>query len=138
MSETKFRLLVVLQFVISIASIATVFLPVGYSQGLEAAYAAEPATWLTEGSGLSLVVVSLFLVAWLASQIGLVLFKRWGRALSLYFTLAEFALRAFQGPTLSSALEARSLIRRCCCGARYWPWPTFRRSAAGLSAKTSL
>jgi hypothetical protein len=109
MSETKFRLLVVLQLVISLASIATVFLPVGYSQELEAAYAAEPATWLTEGSGLSLVVVSLFLVAWLASQIGLFLFKRWGRTLSLYFTLAEFTLRAFQGPTLSSALESTLL-----------------------------
>lgn len=109
MSETKFRLLVVLQFVISIASIATVFLPVGYSQELEAAYAAEPATWLTGGSGLSLVVVGLFLLAWLASQIGLLLFKRWGRTLSLYLTLAEFALALFQGPVLSSALESTLL-----------------------------
>jgi hypothetical protein len=109
MSETKFRLLVVLQFVISLASIATVFLPVGYSQELEAAYAAEPATWLTAGSGLSLVVVGLFLIAWLASQIGLVLFKRWGRTLSLYATLGEFALAPFQGPILSSALESTLL-----------------------------
>lgn len=109
MSETKFRVLVVLQFVISIAAVAVVFLPAGYSQELEAAYAAEPVTWLVDGGWLSIVVVGLFLVAWLASQIGLFLFKRWGRTLSLYFTVAEFILTPFQGPTLSSALESTLL-----------------------------
>jgi hypothetical protein len=109
MTETRFRLLILVHLVLVVASVGAVFLPGGYSQELNDACLAEPATWLMEGSWLSISVIGSLVVAWLAGFVGLLLFKRWGRTLSLYSTLAEFLIYPFQGPSVSSALESTFL-----------------------------
>lgn len=106
MTSAKFRLLILLHLALIAGGIAAVFLPGGYSQELADAYANEPTPWLTDGSWLSIAVVGGLIIVWLAGLVGLFLFKRWGRTLSLYSTAAEFLIYPFQGPSLSSALEA--------------------------------
>lgn len=64
---------------------------------------------------ISLTIFLPWLMAVLASTIGLCFFKHWARALALYSTLIGFALYPFLGPSVCSALasaltEASSLV----------------------------
>ena len=109
MSDIKFRLIIFVHLALTAASVGAMFLHDGYSQELADAYAAEPGGWLTDGGWLALTVVGALVAVWLAGLVGLLLFKRWGRTLSLYSTLAEFLVYPFQGPSVSSALESTFL-----------------------------
>jgi hypothetical protein len=109
MSDITFRSIILLNLALIAASVGAMFIPDGYSQELADAYAAEPSGWLTDGGWLPLTVIGALIAAWLMGLVGLLLFKRWGRTLSLYSTLAEFVVYPFQGPSISSALESTFL-----------------------------
>jgi hypothetical protein len=125
MTIDRFRLFLVASLILSIASIATVFLPDGYSQGLADAYASEPLPWLFRNeyvaSGVGVVAVALVI----AGYMGLFMLKRWGRALSLGITVLGFPLYLLAGPTLLSPLEsmltdASTLVWGACLALAYY------------------
>lgn len=106
MTIARFRLFLIASVILSIATIATVFLPDGYSQGLAEAYASEPLPWLFRNqhvaSGVGVVAVALVI----AGYVGLFTLRRWGRTLSLGITVLGLPLYLLTGPTLLSPLEA--------------------------------
>jgi hypothetical protein len=89
-----------------IAGAAAAFLPGGYSQELSDALDNEPAPPILENLWLMFGLVVPFALSALAGVYGLYMFKRWGRSLSLYSTLAGLVLFSFFGPSLYSGLES--------------------------------
>lgn len=106
MSDSRFRSLLALYIITLLAAIGAGFLPGGYSQVLVDAHAEEQQSWLFENTTVAFIVVTSLLSAIVAGLIGLFFFRRWGRNLSLYSTLASLCLYAFLGPTLQSPLES--------------------------------
>ena len=106
MTIDRFRLFLIASLILSIASIATVFLPDGYSQGLADAYASEPLPWLFRNEYVASRVGVVAVALVIAGYMGLFMLKRWGRALSLGITVLGFPLYLLAGPTLLSPLEA--------------------------------
>ncbi|WP_299344559.1 hypothetical protein [uncultured Pseudoxanthomonas sp.] len=106
MTITRFRVYLIVSVILSLATIATVFLPDGYSSTLAEAYANEPPPWLFRhenvASGVGVVALALVI----AGYVGLFMLKRWGRALSLGITVLGFPLYLLAGPTLLSPVEA--------------------------------
>ena len=137
MTIARVRLFLTASVILSIATIATVFLPDGYSQGLADAYASEPLPWLFRNehvaSGVGVVAVALVI----AGYVGLFLLKRWGRALSLGITVLGLPLYLLTGPTLLSPLEAMltdasTLVWGACLALAYWS-PIATRIEAGAT-----
>ncbi|HEY1034240.1 MAG TPA: hypothetical protein VGE09_04575 [Pseudoxanthomonas sp.] len=106
MTIARFRVFLIASAILSIAAVATVFLPDGYSPALAEAYANEPLPWLFQNEyaaiGVGIAALAIMIVGW----VGLFMLKRWGRALSLGVTVLGFPLYLLAGPTLLSPLEA--------------------------------
>jgi hypothetical protein len=107
MNEKYFRYLLILYVLCTVAALIAAFIPGGYSQTLSDVYSNEPLPWdwNTQNIGIMLAVALPLLAAAVAGGIGLYLFKRWGRTLSLYITGISPILNLLIGPTLSTALE---------------------------------
>ena len=141
MSDSRFRSLLALYIITLLAAIGAGFLPGGYSQVLVDAHAEEQQSWLFENTTVAFIVVTSLLSAIVAGLIGLFFFRRWGRNLSLYSTLASLCLYAFLGPTLQSPIE-NVLIELCTLlwGAilalSYWS-PTARRFDVAEGSKSA-
>jgi hypothetical protein len=106
MTDRKFRALIALHLALTFGSIGAAFLPNSYSPALSEAYANEPTPAFLENHLLPLAIVSVLLAVWVSSIVGLWMFKRWGRALSLYATIATLAITPFFGSVvLSTGLE---------------------------------
>jgi hypothetical protein len=105
MSDSRFRWLLVMYVITLLTAVGVGFLPGGYSQALADAYAAEPQPWLFDDMRVGLAIAISLLAAIVAGLIGLFRFKRWGRALSLYSTVAGLCLYLFAGPTIQSPIE---------------------------------
>ena len=105
MSDSRFRWLLVLYVITLFAAVGVGFVPGGYSQALADAYADEPLPWLFADTRVLLAVALPLLAAFVAGLIGLFRFRRWGRALSLYTTVAGLGLYLLSGPTVQSPLE---------------------------------
>ena len=141
MTIARFRLFLIASVILSLATIATVFLPDGYSQSLADAYASEPLPWLFRNeyvlSGVGVVAVALVI----AGYVGLFLLKRWGRALSLAITVISFPLYLLTGPTLLSPIEAMltdasTLVWGACLALAYYS-PVGARIEAGAASRAS-
>lgn len=135
MTIARFRVFLTASVILSIAMIATVFLPDGYSQALADAYASEPPPWLFEHEGLMIGVGGVALAVMIAGYVGLFLLTRWGRVLSLALTVLGFPLHLLMGPTLSSPLEsmltdASTLVWGACLALAYFS-PVAARIEAG-------
>ena len=107
-NRNKFRLLVAstnLGYVVSVLIFA--FLNVGQ---LEAAYAALPEQASGENILLKLFSSELFLLAlgviWVISVFGLLLFKNWGRVLTVLGFLFTIPCLAFMPPTIELGIES--------------------------------
>ena len=107
------RLLVVLYFVFAVANlIASFVLPVSSLPevvGALAALDAHSAAWLDAQSGLEQLAVAgavlLFLLLHVAGLVGLCLYRRWGRTLSVATTLVAYASLPFTGASIEGAVE---------------------------------
>jgi hypothetical protein len=135
MTIARFRLFLTASVILSLATIATVFLPDGYSQALADAYASEPPPWLFEHEGRMFGVGGVALALMIAGYVGLFLLTRWGRALALALTVLAFPLYLLTGPTLSSPLEsmltdASNLVWGACLALAYFS-PVATRFEAG-------
>lgn len=106
MTIVRFRVLLIVSTLLAIATVATVFLPDGYSPALAEAYANEPLPWLFENEWVAIGVGIGALAIMIVGLVGLFMLKRWGRALSLGITVLGFPLYLLAGPTLLSPLEA--------------------------------
>jgi len=106
MTITRFRVFLIASAVLSIAAVAKVFLPDGYSPALAEAYANEPLPgWFqNEYAAIGVGVVALAIT--IVGYVGLFLLKRWGRGLSLGITVLGLPLYLLTGPMLLSPLEA--------------------------------
>jgi cell division protein FtsW (lipid II flippase) len=105
MTAQKFRALIALHLVLTLAGIGAAFLPNSYSAALSEAYATEPMSTFIDNDGFWLTLALTLLALWVAGIVGLWLFKRWGRTLSLYATVAALVIVPFFEPTLLSGLE---------------------------------
>lgn len=106
MSQKYFRALILLYVALVAASAVAALLPGGYSQELSDALDNEPAPPILENLWLMFCLVVPLALAAFAGMYGLYMFKRWGRSLSLYSTLAGFVLFPFFGPSLYGAIES--------------------------------
>jgi hypothetical protein len=106
MTRKYFRALIVIYLALVVASTAAAFLPAGYSQALSDALDNEPAPLILENFWLLFGVVVPFSLAALAGLYGLYMFKRWGRSLSLYSTMAGLVVFPLFGPSLYGGIES--------------------------------
>jgi hypothetical protein len=106
MSQKYFRALILLYVAFVAASAAAALLPGGYSQELSDALDNEPAPLILENLWLLFCLVVPLALAAFAGMYGLYMFKRWGRSLSLYSTLAGLVLFPFFGPSLYGGIES--------------------------------
>lgn len=143
MTIARFRLFLIASVILSVATIATVFLPDGYSQELADAYASEPLPWLFRNehvaSGVGVVAVALVI----AGYVGLFLLKRWGRALSLAMTVLALPLYLLTGPTLLSPIEAMltdasTLVWGACLALAYFSPVSERFDSGAMNAVVPL
>jgi hypothetical protein len=106
MTDRGFRALVVLELVAVLASAAIgVTFPELLPESLSDAYRAVEGESFVEHSWGWMVALPLVLAA-LASYVGLLLFKPWGRSLGLLITVAGVALAPMSGPMVASWLES--------------------------------
>jgi hypothetical protein len=115
MTASKFRLLIWLHIALTFAGIGATLLPNSFSPELVAAYENEPLPWGTENEWLLIAFAVLLIVPWVATFVGLLRLKRWGRTLALYATgLTLIAIPTF-GPTLSTGLETALIEAAAMC-----------------------
>ena len=141
MTITHFRVYLIASVILSLATIATVFLPDGYSPALAEAYANEPPPWLFRNENVASGVGAVALALVIAGYAGLFLLKRWGRALSLGITVLGFPLYLLAGPTLLSPLEAMltdasTLAWGVCLALAYYS-PVATRIETGVASRAS-
>ena len=106
MTDRGFRTLVLLHLIAVLASaIVGVAFPELLPESLTGAYQAAEAESILERDWGWLLVVPLALAA-LASYVGLLMFRQWGRSLALLTTVAGFALAPVSGPVVASWLES--------------------------------
>jgi hypothetical protein len=120
-TSSGFRCLVVLSVLADISAIFVdmVFpslLPVQWQYDLISASENLP-PWMQEHAFLSIAVLGSLVLAWMGGFAGLLFFKRWGRALSLYLTFVRMGLGIWLAePSYSSGVSfALALI-----GATLW------------------
>ncbi len=106
MSRTGFRALLLVYIACFVVSLIAVFMPADFSDQLAEAYYAEPQVWLARNESLLFAVGVVSLCAFAFGLWGLFRFKRWGRTLSFYSTVAGLILLPFMGPDLSSSFES--------------------------------
>jgi len=105
MTDTNYRKLLLIYLVVTTAAIAASAFP-AYSEALETALEKEPVTWLWRNTWAAVGLYSSLVIAWLIGLVGLFRFRRWGRSLSLYSTVAGLIAAPLAGPSLSSGLES--------------------------------
>jgi len=103
MSARYFRWFIILSVLLAggAAALDALF-PSLIPQSLSIALENEPVPRIIENLTLSLVLFLPLAAASITGVVGLFLFKRWGRTLSLYSTVLGFGLYPFLGPTVSS------------------------------------
>ena len=108
MSPTYFRGIVITSLVLTAAaSVIDWLFPSLISQALTDALHNEPPYEFIETQPfLALAVFLPWILAAVASTIGLLFFKRWARVVALYSTLIGLAFYPFFGATVSSALAS--------------------------------
>ena len=106
MNEKKFRYLLILYALFTFAGVIVALIPGGYSQTLSDAYDNEPQSWIAQNLWVMLAIAIPLLIASVSGFVGLYLFKKWGRTLSLCLTVVSPILSLFFGPTLSKPLES--------------------------------
>ncbi len=116
MTQTRFRLFIVLYGISLIVGLAASFMPGGYSHALAVAYKSEPEPLVYRQAWLAFVIMVPLAIAGIAGCIGMFFFKSWARRISLATTLVALLLIFFFGPTLLNAvanafLETSSLLR---------------------------
>lgn len=105
MTDTRFRNLLWIYIVfLGAAVVASAFPP--HSEALQAAVDRESRSWLWDHAWASIAVYGVLVVAWLVGLVGLLLFKAWGRALSLYSTAASLLVYPLMGSSLSWGVES--------------------------------
>src|SRR2546426_9224829 len=103
MSAKYFRWSIILSVLLAVGSAGVdALFPSLIPQSLSVALENEPVPRILENLTLSLLVFLPLAAAWIIGTVGLFLFKRWGRTLSLYSTVLGFGLYPFFGPTVSS------------------------------------
>lgn len=107
MTTKAFRLLLVFYMLTLLGScIAAVFSTLGFSPALAQAYANEPRPWMDANHLRATIgMAAIFLGALPACLVGLFLFKRWSRLLTLPLTIAGAMTTLLPGPTLWSPAE---------------------------------
>ena len=109
MTKIHFRILIMLRVAFVAAGIAVAFVPDMYSPALAFAYSNEPEPWIITSQWLSLATLVPLTLLTILAIVGLFFFKHWGRALSLYGTIAITLLSASFGPSVESAIESALL-----------------------------
>lgn len=105
MNEKRFKQLLWADVALIVLTIIALFFS-GHSPALEAAYAAEPNTWLLSNGWLAYTLLGALGIAALAGFIGLFWFKSWARSVSLYSTILGFIILPFFGSVLQSGVES--------------------------------
>ncbi len=105
MTDTHYRKLLLIYLVLTAAAIAASAFP-NYPEALEAALEMERETWLWHNTWAAFGLYSSLLIAWVIGLVGLFRFRRWGRSLSLYSTVAGLIATPLLGAFLSSGLES--------------------------------
>lgn len=115
MSPTAFRSLIISSVLFTVAAgIVDALCPSLIPQSIASALEKEVETTFFETHPfISLAVLLPWLMAALASIIGLLLFKRWARPTALYSTLLGFVLYPLFGPDLSSAIASALTDASC-------------------------
>jgi hypothetical protein len=126
MSDSRFRSLLVLYVIVTLAAVAAGFVPSGYSQQLADTYSQEPDPLLFRDVWLALAIVGSLLTTIVAGLVGLFLLKSWGRTVSLYSTVFGLGVCLFVGPDITQPWKARSWRPQRFFGAPYWPCVTTR------------
>ena len=106
MSASKFRLLLILYVLVTLGAIGAGFAPSGYSQELADAYEKELDGWFSQNIWMLLALGIPLVLAAVVGIIGLFMFKRWGRTIALYSTVAGLGFYLLAVPELYSALES--------------------------------
>ena len=125
MSTAVFRLFVVLSFLLPVVAMGIdALFPTLISRGLTEAVQAEPIPPFLE-SWWFIVVTVVLVAAALAGSIGMLLFKRWARSLSLWSTVFVLAYLPFIGSIVESGLaaslyEASSMLWGAALAAAYF------------------
>lgn len=101
MTKSAFRALLLTYLATIIVTTAVGVIQFGYSAELAKAYANEPETWLEKNTWAFLGTVVPLLVASFVGWVGLFLFKRWGRPLSVYTTVGILLLYRSLAPPCS-------------------------------------
>jgi len=105
MTDSRFRKLLWIYVALTTAAIvASAFPP--HSDALQAAVENESNSWLWDHIWVSIGVFSVLVLGWLVGLVGLFRFKRWGRSLSLYSTIATILSYPFMGSSLSWGVES--------------------------------
>jgi len=106
MSTAIFRLFVVLSFLLPVVALGVdALFPTLISQALTEAVQAEAVPPFLE-SWWSIVVTVVLIAAALAGSVGMLLFKRWARSLSLWSTAFVLLYLPFIGSIVESGLAA--------------------------------
>jgi hypothetical protein len=115
MTTQKFRLLVWLHIALAFAGIGAAFLPNSFSPELIAAYESEPLLWGVENEWLLIAFAVLLIALWVATFVGLLRLKPWGRTLALYATAFTLIILPAFGPTLATGLETALIEAAAIC-----------------------
>ncbi|MET0580476.1 MAG: hypothetical protein ABWZ08_00715 [Pseudoxanthomonas sp.] len=144
MNESRLRYLLIAYVVLLIGCvIASFFSADSFSPELTAAYAGESEAWFDRNMEISIGLGAVFIVATVAGLVGLFLFRRWGRWLSLYSTAAALLLYPLMGPALYAPLEEglneiAALLWGAILAACYWSPLSGRFDVPGSSAPDAL
>jgi hypothetical protein len=103
MSAKYFRWFIILSVLLEVGAAAVdALFPSLIPQSLSVALENNPVPRILENLSLSLLLFLPLAAAWIIGTVGLFLFRRWGRTLSLYSTVLGLGLYPFLGPTVSS------------------------------------
>lgn len=105
MTESRYRKLLWIYIALILATIVAGIFPI-HSENLEAAYQAEPDTWLMSQFEIVIFGATVFTLTWLAGLIGLFFFKKWARTIAIWSTLIGFFIYPLIGTSLHSGFES--------------------------------
>jgi hypothetical protein len=106
MTAFKFRSIAWLHLAFALLGAGVAFLPNAFSPELAAAFDNQPAPSLFGNEWALYAIALLFIALFLAGFVGLLMFKQWGRTLSLCMTGVILLVYPLFGPTLMSGLES--------------------------------
>ena len=106
MTESRFRLILVLYVLVTLAAIGAGFAPAGYSQELAEVYGKELDAWFFRNIWSLVAVAALLLAANVAGVMGMFMLKGWGRTVSFFSTIVGLCSYLLGMPELSSAFES--------------------------------